>query len=221
MTEKNREYGLATAEVTNQLRQEVLAGTFAAGHRVRISDVAARFKVSAMPVREALRTLEAEGLLQMEPNKGAIVRPVDEEFVRNIYDVRGALEALMVERACLNMNFEARRALEAIQESIDDAAAAENSQELLRLNSDFHRKINSLGANPEAERLQELNQNIILALRRQVGFRPGRLQSIAQEHHLILKAMFSRDLAETVALCRMHVVSARDDLIASIRAKKA
>jgi DNA-binding GntR family transcriptional regulator len=47
------------------------------------------------------------------------------------------------------------------------------------------------------------------------------LQSIAQEHHLILKAMFRRDMAETVALCRMHVVSARDDMIASIRATKA
>lgn len=221
MTDQSPEYGHATTEVTNQLRREVLEGTFAAGDRVKIAEVAARYGVSSMPIREALRTLEAEGLLQIVPNRGAVVRPVDEGFVRNIYDIRAALEALLAERACLNMTFDTRRELEAVQERIEAAAEAGDADEVMRLNSEFHKHINALGDNPEAERLLGLNQNIILALRRQAGFKPGRLQSIAQEHRSILKAMFRRDVAEAVALCRMHVVSARDDMIARIRAKKA
>lgn len=217
MADQRHEYGHATNDVTNQLRKEVLSGQYAAGDRIKIAEFAAQFKVSAMPVREALRTLEAEGLLQIVPNKGAIVRLVDEDFVRNIYDIRAALEVLLAERACLNMTFDTRRVLEEIQAKIEAAASAGDADGMMQLNAKFHSEINVLGRNPEAERLLALNQNIIVAFRRQFGFAEGRLNSIAEEHRAILNAMFRRDLAEATSLVRMHVVSARDDMIGCMR----
>lgn len=219
MTKHPPEYGFATNDVTSRLRQQILSGVFSAGERVKIADVAARFDVSAMPIREAMRTLEAEGLLQIIPNKGAIVRPIDAVFVRNIYDIRAALEGLLIERACLNMTSALRSKILKEQEKIDHAVAAEDADLLMLGNSEFHRLINAAGNNAEAERLLGLNQNIIVALRKQLGFTEGRMAAIASEHRELLDALFKRDVTLAVALARLHVASARDDMVQRIQAQ--
>lgn len=216
MTRHPTEYGFATNDVTSKLRQEILSGAFAAGERVKIADVAARFEVSAMPIREAMRTLEAEGLLQIIPNKGAIVRPIHAEFVRNIYDIRSALEGLLIERACLNMTSGIRSRILKEQEKIEDAVRLGDADLLMKGNSEFHRLINAAGNNAEAERLLGLNQNIIVALRKQLGFSDGRMSAIAAEHRELLNALFKRDISLAVALARLHVASARDDMVQRI-----
>ncbi|WP_226778903.1 GntR family transcriptional regulator [Oceaniglobus trochenteri] len=221
MSKHSPEYGFATNDVTSRLRQQILSGEFAAGERVKIADVAARFEVSAMPIREAMRTLEAEGLLQIIPNKGAIVRPIDAEFVANIYDIRAALESLLVERACLNMTSRIRSELLEQQGEIEMAAKRDDADSLMERNSTFHRILNAAGNNAEAERLLGLNQNIILALRKQLGFAPGRLEAIAAEHRELLDAVFRRDVTQAVALARLHVASARSDMVERIDARRA
>lgn len=214
-------YGFATNEVTTKLRRQILSGDFAAGERVRIADVAARFEVSAMPIREAMRTLEAEGLLQIIPNKGAVVRPIDAVFVANIYDIRAALEGLLIERACLNMTSQIRSQLLEEQNEIEVAAARGDADALMERNSAFHRILNFAGDNAEAERLLGLNQNIILALRKQLGFTAGRLDAIAAEHRELLGAIFTRDVTQAVTLARLHVASARNDMVQRIEARAA
>lgn len=217
MSKHSPEYGFATNDVTSKLRQQILSGAFAAGERVKIADVAARFDVSAMPIREAMRTLEAEGLLQIIPNKGAIVRPIDADFVHSIYDIRSALEGLLIERACLNMTLRIRSQLIEKQSEIEEAAKGGDANSLMLHNSAFHRIINAAGNNAEAERLLGLNQNIILALRKQLGFASGRLEAIAAEHRELLDAVFKRDVTLAVSLARLHVASARDDMVQRIQ----
>jgi DNA-binding GntR family transcriptional regulator len=86
--------GATTAmRVAAELRRRVLHGEFAPGQRLKIDDIAALVDVSHMPVRVALQELEAEGVLDLLPHRGAVVRGVDANFVRNAYDVREAIEA--------------------------------------------------------------------------------------------------------------------------------
>ena len=86
--------------LTDKLREEIVSGRLPAGARLAIEDIAERYAVSTMPVRQALQRLQGEGIIELLPHKGArVVRP-DLEFVANVYDLRGAVESLLA-RKCL------------------------------------------------------------------------------------------------------------------------
>src|SRR5439155_22324158 len=76
----------------------VIQGGYGPGERIKISETAEQFGVSAMPVREALRKLEGEGIVSITPNRGATVRPVDEKFIEDIFEVRTTLEIMILAR---------------------------------------------------------------------------------------------------------------------------
>jgi DNA-binding GntR family transcriptional regulator len=84
---------------SDRLRADILAGAFGFGARLKIEDLARRYATSHMPIREALRSLHGEGLIVIEPNRGARVRSIDVDFVRNMFDLRVAIEAMMTRRA--------------------------------------------------------------------------------------------------------------------------
>ncbi len=209
--------GLAANGITDRIRADILSGAFGAGHRIKIGELAERYAVSAMPIREALRTLDGEGLLTIIPNKGARVRTVDAKFVRNLYDIRGALESLLVEHACNNMTFRAQQQIEAAQTRLEDAVGRDDTTDLLAANADFHNVLNQLGDNPEAVRILRMGQNLIASFRGQFGFQAGRLAGIAEEHRALMEALWNRDVSRAIAISRMHSTSARDDLIASLK----
>ena len=84
------------ARVCELLRKDILSGQFPPGARLKIAELSQAYGVSQMPIREALQQLQGEGLLDILPNRGASVRTVDARMVRNIYDLRGAIESMLV-----------------------------------------------------------------------------------------------------------------------------
>ena len=78
--------------VANDLRRDIIAGVLEPGAWLKTEDLAERYAVSANPVREALWRLQGEGFVVANPNQGARVRVVDDDFVRNIFEIREALE---------------------------------------------------------------------------------------------------------------------------------
>ena len=78
------------------LRDDILEGRIAAGSRLKVNEIAARYGSSTNPAREALQGLEGEGLVTIEPNRGARVRSVDEDFIQNIFDIRALIEPYIV-----------------------------------------------------------------------------------------------------------------------------
>ena len=87
-------------EVANTLRRDIIAGVFEPGTWLKTEELAERYEVSANPVREALWRLQGEGFVVANPNQGARVRAVDDDFVRNIFEIREALEPMIVRRFC-------------------------------------------------------------------------------------------------------------------------
>ena len=109
------EFGGTTVQhACARIRQAIFRGELAPGQRLKVADLQARFGYSAMPLREALRMLEGQGLVEVEPHRGATVRKVDRNFVQDIYELRAHLEQFAVRAAIGKMTLANKESLVAI-----------------------------------------------------------------------------------------------------------
>ena len=111
--------GAASARIAAFLREEILHGRFRPGDRIRQEDIAERFGSSRLPVREALRMLEAEGLTEHEPNKGARVPRLSQHDVDVIYQMRERLEPLALIESLPKLTGEEHERLDDVQRRIE------------------------------------------------------------------------------------------------------
>jgi DNA-binding GntR family transcriptional regulator len=125
-------------DVFEILRSAILNGTFAPGSRLRIQDLSARLEVSPTPVREALRRLEASGLVHSDPHRGARVTRLEAREIDELYEVRLLLEPAAARRAAAALPNRAREAIDArlraLSEAVENgvlAAALDADEELL------------------------------------------------------------------------------------------
>lgn len=200
------------ARVADELRRRILAGDLSPGQRLKIDDIAALCGVSHMPVREALRELEGEGVLDVNPHRGAVIRGVDRRFIRNFYDVRGAIEALLSERCAERIDNETLRSLKHAAEEFESADPGDVAA-LVGANRRFHEIINMTADNPEALRILAHGRILADALRVRFGYGHGRVDAIVSEHRALLRHLERRDAAKAGEVARRHCLRARDDLL--------
>ncbi|WP_237754952.1 GntR family transcriptional regulator [Nocardia nova] len=89
-----------TAQVTDELRRSILSGALAPGREISLRELAGMLEVSFIPVREALRSLESEGLVVIRPGRSAVIAPLDLDDLRAVYRLRRQLEPEIARRAC-------------------------------------------------------------------------------------------------------------------------
>jgi DNA-binding GntR family transcriptional regulator len=99
IAQQSNRYRTATQYVVDVLRESIINGTFEAGQALAQEDLGSRFNVSRAPIREALRILEAQGLVETLPHKGARVASIREDEVLEIFEIRAALEALAIRKS--------------------------------------------------------------------------------------------------------------------------
>ena len=92
----------ARVRITSILKKALLAGEYKNGQELSLTEIAERLGVSRTPVREAFQTLAAEGLIELRMNKGAIVKPINQKFITDHYEMRILLESEAVARATRN-----------------------------------------------------------------------------------------------------------------------
>jgi phosphonate utilization transcriptional regulator len=124
--------------VAREVERMILAGELSVGERVNESALAARFRVSRGPVREALRGLEESGLLRLEKNRGVFVREISLAEADEIYDLREALDELVGRRLAKRFEEPARTAVHALLAEMDRAAAQGEAASYHMLNLRFH-----------------------------------------------------------------------------------
>ena len=199
--------------IEQRLRNDIVAGDLAFGSRLIIEDLATRYGVSHMPIREALRILHGEGLVVIEPNRGARVRPLYRGFIEDLFDVRCAIETMLARRAAerrqppqLEALRRAAAALEACVASGDHAAVPVASRE-------FHRLINDAAGNPGALPIVDSHWLLLAALLKRYGYGDDRFQRVIEEHQHLIDAIERRDGHGAALLMGAHIEKAKSNLL--------
>jgi DNA-binding GntR family transcriptional regulator len=187
--------GETSRRVAAYLRDAILRGEIRPGERIRQEDVAGRFGSSRLPVREALRMLEAEGLCVHAPNKGARVPLLDRREVEVIYQMRERLEPLALIESLPHLSEEDFLRLQEIQERIE---ASDDMGEFLVLDREFH-LLTYRGCQIEqlssmVTRLWNTTQHYRRAFMMLTG--PSRRWVVNAEHRLLLDALQQRDAVD-------------------------
>jgi DNA-binding GntR family transcriptional regulator len=199
------------------LRDEIVSGKVPAGSRITVADVASRYNVSQMPVREALQRLQGEGIVILLPHKGARVLSLDARFVNNMYDLRGAVESLLGRLALPNLTNAAMTRLEAIWQQIDQAAKNGDEKLLLALNGEFHRLLYRHANNPLALEIYNHYSGLMGTLRQKYGEGPGRLVEISAGLAELLLALRAQDAEQLSRLSLIICDQAKKDILNLMR----
>jgi len=200
--------------ITRALADRIVSGEIGPGSRLAQDHIAAEFKASHVPVREALRRLEAQGLAVSEPRRGTRVPPLDPGAIRETTLMRAALEALALEQAL------PRLAAADLDEARAALAAGEASTDI-RLweaaNRRFHRALVApCGMKRLLAAIDDLHQasaRFMFACWRDLDWQ----ERSAPEHHRLLAAIAAGDSASAIPLLREHVVAAGEALIAAVQ----
>jgi DNA-binding GntR family transcriptional regulator len=203
--------------ICDHLRADILDYRFEMGARLKIAELAARYKVSQMPIREALQQLQGEGLIRLIPNRGAVVRAVDEKFVANIYDIREILEVFFTRRAAVLADREDINELTVIQDAYERYTHADDIAMRIKLNLRFHGRIYRLAGNDDALEIIDKHAGIVRALVRRYNHSTSRVDQICAQHRAIIDAIAARDVDRAGEIIGQHMRDARDELIEKLR----
>ena len=202
------------------LRERILRGDFPDGEPLRQDALADELGVSRIPVREALRQLEAEGLVTFNPHRGAVVSTLSLEEIQELFELRADIECDLLRRAVPRMNAEQLdRAIEVLDE-FDDALAAEESARWGPLNWQFHAALYA-PANRTLTMgvLQKLHQHSDRYFRMQVLIAHGG-PTASREHRAIVDAVSRGEIDSAAALLRAHILGAGRSLLHLLGAQR-
>lgn len=188
-----------------EIRARIFSGAFPPGARLVERELAERFSVSRLPVREALRVLQNEGLVENLPSRGMAVRVLDEKQVLELFDIREALEVLAARRASEHIDDAAAGRLRALVETSRRAAAAGDVEAAHQANSDFHEEIIALSRNSLLQNMLEPLHGRLQWLFRQIAD----FGQVTAEHDELCQAIVSGDPDRAAAVAREHVATYR------------
>jgi DNA-binding GntR family transcriptional regulator len=198
----------ATSYVVETLREAILTGLLPEGSQLHQTELATSMKLSRMPVREALRLLEAEGWVEFSPHRGAVVATLSTEDIKQVFEIRFALEALALQKSVPTLD---AATLDRAAAILDEMDLEQSIGRWVDLNRRFHLTTYS-GA---GARLLALIQNQYDAVERYLRLELAELHNAdesQEEHRAILAACRAGDAAQAVAELEPHVREAGIDL---------
>lgn len=185
--------------VAHEVRRRIFAGELRPGARIDQDSIAGLLEVSKLPVREALISLEAEGIVDMVPRRGAFVATLSRDDIRDHYWILGTISGMAAERAATRLS---EHTLAKLAEIADRMEAGEPNTEQERLNFEFHRLINhGAGSRRLRTQLKVLNGAIPF------GFYPTDADwhgTSHEDHREILDALRARSADTARALTEKH-----------------
>lgn len=206
-------------DISLRIRDDIVSGALRFGERITMDALASRYGVSHMPVREALRELQGEGLVQIEPNRGARVRSIDSSFVENLFEIRTALEVMMVRRAAARCTPGDIMELQAIEGTLEQLIAAGDHALVVAENRRFHQAINRCAANVDALPIVDKHWMLLAALWRQYGYGQDRFTGVANDHQNLIQALAAHDQEAAAMIMGAHATKAKLALLTRIRAQ--
>ncbi|MFK0338224.1 GntR family transcriptional regulator [Agrobacterium deltaense] len=209
----------AEVSVYERLRDDIIQGRLKANERLKVTDLANRMGTSTNPVREALQQLRGEGFVIMAPNRGARVRPIDEDFVRDICEIEVLIEPALTRwfvgiatRADID-------ALEELQRQIEDLNFADEAKHSA-LDLQFHQVMYNRHYNRHAVDLWVRHRQILGAISRQFSTSVKRQRDVVDEHKELLRCLKTHDADAASAAIAKHVSGSGAHIIEHMRVSR-
>lgn len=199
------------------LREKILRGDYPEGAPLRQDAVAAELGVSRIPVREALRQLEAEGLVTLSPNYGAVVSTLSLDEIREIFELRALTEADLLARAIPRTEATDVQRATMILDRYREALRSGDTTEWGPLNWQFHAAIYAPAGRPLTLGIvQNLHHQSERYTRMQLALTHGETRA-DEEHRAILRAVEAGDAGRACALLAEHILGAGRQLVDFLR----
>lgn len=208
------------ASLYEVIRDDIISGRLKANERLVVADLAQRHGTSTNPVREALQLLRGEGFVIISPNRGARVRPIDQDFVRDIYEIGVLIEPALT-RWFVGMATDVDIAeLERVQEQIE----ANNFADPIKhseLDTRFHTIMYERHYNRHAAELWWKHREVLRAVSRRFNFTLARRAQVMREHRALIQHIKEGDADKAAALVGIHVEGSGRHILEQMRAMDA
>lgn len=206
VVERERRRPLSKVEyVLERLREDIQSGDIAAGASLRQQELAERYGVSATPVREALRLLEADGSITYSQHRGVVVSELSPAEINDLYRLRSAAEGSTVEAAVERLTPEQVTHIVAAHDRLADTGGEGEATELSRMNREFHFAIYEAVSPVVSSFIAQLWTS--LPARLTIWEAKSQARVLLEEHQLILDAIVRGDASEAGRLMAAHVMT--------------
>ena len=199
-----------TDALVERLRNEIIRGDLPPGTRLPLRDLAGRYKISTMPVREALQLLQVEGLVTGEPRKGVTVTQLSAADLEDIYDTRATLEAMATRLAVPKVSAETIASLEVTEAALE--AAHGDVVKIVALNGRFHQLLYAASGRIHLcsviDMLRRRTAHYFHAYMTELG------KKAEDEHRKIIRACKRRDADRAAEIMHAHVIRAGQAVVA-------
>ncbi len=204
-------------DVVEQLRALIVQGELAPGARLNERVLCEQLIISRTPLREALKLLATEGLVELLPNRGAIVASLDADRLTDTLAVMGALEALAGELVCARASDTAIADIRALHFEMLAMHARRDLAGYFRYNQLIHQRIVEASGNPVlANTYRQLNTNVRRA-RYMANLSQERWDAAVREHEAILQALASRDAPRLKTLLAQHLAQKLSAVLGALK----
>ena len=206
--------------VFNTLRQAILRGELKPGERLMEIQLANKLGVSRTPIREAIRKLELEGLVLMIPRKGAEVAEITEKNLRDVLEVRCALEELAVQLACDRMDEDGIKAMKEASAQFCTTLDSDDMTRIAQADVAFHDII--YAATDNRRLIQLLNNLREQMYRYRIEYLKKKecYPQLLEEHQTIIDSIESRDKGRATQITGQHIKNQAEAVVDTIREKE-
>jgi DNA-binding GntR family transcriptional regulator len=205
----------------NRLREAILTGTLAAGTPLRQEELATQLGMSRLPVREALRRLDSEGLVALRPRRGYIVATLDRQEIEDVLELHGTLEAMAGHAATLRRSDDVVADLERCVSKLERVSSRSpvDVDAFTALNAQFHERLLESSGRPFLDRMLRLVRGNAERYTRAGAGMLVDLRESQHEHRDILEAYRAGDAAAVAKLCKAHRDATHRRLLAHLDAQ--
>ena len=207
--------------VADKLRDQIIRGEIAEGTQLLQDAIATQYQVSKIPVREALRQLEAEGLITIIPNRGAVVPALSPDDIEELFSIRSLLEPEVLKRSIPHLTQEDFSQAEAILKTfVNELRHDDHVSNWGRLNWEFHSTLYSKANQPRfMATIRNINNSGERYTRLQLYLTHG-MKRANEEHHRLLELCRQREVTAACKLLREHIEFARQSLKQVLRERR-
>jgi len=205
--------------VTNAVRKMIVEGALPPGARLNERDLCASLGVSRTPLREALKVLAAEGLVEHQPNRGAAVATLNQQEVSDMFDLLGCLEAYAGELACERVTPDQFKHLCSLTDEMAECHRRGALPEYYELNRQIHDTINEIANNGALRQTYIALNRRVQALRFRSNHDPKKWEHAMRDHRQMIEALEARDGQRLAAVMRSHLLEKKVAVMAMLFAK--